>query len=319
MVDGFLGTLTTEQRMLIHLFDNILPKSQWEAPVAITQAGISAAVHVQRKHVPRTLKRLEKSSEINITNRHIPGAKQRRKVYSLTISGRERAKTIVDSILSTEVNVNGEKTQISSIPKKDRKILEMLSHVDENLIYHEKPVISSIAKPSGIASLDAQVSEELMRRMFARAWEDGKITHDEHQLISEVVEFLGMHPERVRRLSEEARNSVNILQPEEIYLDMLRQALIDEEIIEEEVALLDTFRIAYGIDEPTHKRLLEQAVMEPVYPENVQTYYSTLITAMDDGIITSDEEAMLKTLRNSLNITDGEHATLLAKIRDSIK
>ena len=66
MVDGYLGKLTTEHRMLIHLFDNILPSNQWEAPVALTQAGISAAVHVQRKHVPRTLKRLEKAKEISI-------------------------------------------------------------------------------------------------------------------------------------------------------------------------------------------------------------------------------------------------------------
>ena len=41
--------------------------------------------------------------------------------------------------------------------------------------------------------------------MFARAWEDGIITYDEHQLITEVVEFLGMHPDRIKRLSEEAR------------------------------------------------------------------------------------------------------------------
>ena len=35
MVDGYLGRLTTEHRMLIHLFDNILPNNQWEAPVAL--------------------------------------------------------------------------------------------------------------------------------------------------------------------------------------------------------------------------------------------------------------------------------------------
>ena len=40
---------------------------------------------------------------------------------------------------------------------------------------------------------------------------------------------------------------------------------------------------------------------------------------MDDGIITIDEEAMLETLRKSLDITDGEHASLLAKIRDNLK
>ena len=55
-----------------------------EAPFAVTQAGISAAVHVQRKHVPRTLKRLEKNDELITGQRHVPaGAKQRRRVYGL--------------------------------------------------------------------------------------------------------------------------------------------------------------------------------------------------------------------------------------------
>ena len=49
-----------------------------------------------------------------------------------------------------------------------------------------------------MASIDAQYGEQLVRRMFARAWEDGKITKDEQSLLNEVVEFLGMHPERVR-------------------------------------------------------------------------------------------------------------------------
>ena len=319
MVDGFLGSLTTEQRMLIHLYDNILPSNQWEAPLALTQAGISAAVHVQRKHVPRTLKRLEKANEIEVTNRHVPGGRQRRKVYSLTTQGKIRGKLVVENVLSTIIEFEGEATAIADISKNNRRILEILSHIDSNLRYHDEPVITSIAKPSGKASLDAQTSEELMKRMFARAWEDGKITNDEHQLITEVVDFLGMHPERVRRLSEEARTAIDIPPPEEIYLEMLRQALVDEQIIEEENALLETFRVAYGIDEKMHESLLEKALLEPMYPEHILTYYSALETAMDDGIITNDEDAMLNTLRKSLDISDGEHANLLAKIRDSIK
>jgi uncharacterized membrane protein YebE (DUF533 family) len=305
--------------MLIHLYDNILPSNQWEAPVALTQAGISAAVHVQRKHVPRTLKRLEKANEIEVTNRHVPGGRQRRKVYSLTTQGKIRGKLVVENVLSTIIEFEGEATTIADISKNNRRILEILSHIDSNLRYHDEPVITSIAKPSGKASLDAQTSEELMKRMFARAWEDGKITNDEHQLITEVVDFLGMHPERVRRLSEEARTAIDIPPPEEIYLEMLRQALVDEQIIEEENALLDTFRVAYGIDEKMHESLLEKALLEPMYPEHILTYYSALETAMDDGIITNDEDAMLNTLRKSLDISDGEHANLLAKIRDSIK
>ena len=319
MVDGYLGRLTTEHRMLIHLYDNILPNNQWEAPVALTQAGISAAVHVQRKHVPRTLKRLEKSQEVSVQNRHVPGAKQRRKVYSLTITGRTRAKLIVESTMNIEVKYKGNNTAIKDIPKGEKGILELLSHIDDNLVYHENPIISSISQPSGTASLDAQSSEELVKRMFARAWEDGIITHDEHLLISEVVEFLGMHPERVNRLSEEARGSIEISPPEDIYLEMLSQALVDGQLVDDEITLLETFRGAYGISDETHDKLLNLAKEEPVYSDNIKTYNRTLKTALNDGVITLDEEAMLLTLRQSLGISDRQHANLLAKFRDSIK
>ena len=119
--------------------------------------------------------------------------------------------------MNVEVNYQGKKILIKDIPKGEKRILELLSHIDDNLHYHENPIVSSISKPSGTASLDAQSSEELVKRMFARAWEDGIITYDEHLLISEVVEFLGMHPERVKRLSEEARSTIEI-SPQKIFI-----------------------------------------------------------------------------------------------------
>ena len=63
MVDGYLGKLTTEHRMLIHLFDNILPSNQW-APVALTQAEYLLLL-CTRKHVPRT-RRLEKAKKYRL-------------------------------------------------------------------------------------------------------------------------------------------------------------------------------------------------------------------------------------------------------------
>ena len=118
MVDGYLGTMTTEERMLLHLFDNPLPEGQWEAPFSVTRAGISAAVHVQRKHVPRTLKRLENRDELSSGQRHVPGAKQRRRVYGLTSKGKERTGSLRQNILAKTVLVNGESIILGSLRKE---------------------------------------------------------------------------------------------------------------------------------------------------------------------------------------------------------
>ncbi len=317
MVSGFLGTLTTEERTLLHLLNHQLPENNWEAPMELTQAGISAAVHVQRKHVPRTLKRLEQQNCLNTTSRHVPGARQRRRVYSLTNEGRERAQSILQRIISTPVHRDGQTVLLETLMKSSENTLETLAHVDEHLVVHVDPVMSPVSHPEGSASLDAQAGEALVRRMFARAWQDGRITKDEQLLLNEVVDFLGMHPERVRRLSNEARRDINAPPPEEIYLDMLRQALVDGVIHEEEEALLKTVQIAFDIDETTHQQLLNQAILDPINSPEYEAYRSVLSTALIDGVITNDESAMLETLRQQTGISEQEHATMLAELQDA--
>lgn len=317
MVSGFLGTLTTEERTLLHLLNHQLPENNWEAPMELTQAGISAAVHVQRKHVPRTLKRLAEQNCLNTTSRHVPGARQRRRVYSLTNEGRERAQSILERIRSTPVHHEGQTVLLETLMKSSENTLETLAHVDEHLVVHVDPVMSPVSHPEGSASLDAQAGEALVRRMFARAWQDGRITKDEQLLLNEVVDFLGMHPERVRRLSNEARREINAPPPEEIYLDMLRQALVDGVIHEEEEALLKTVQIAFDIDEVTHQELLNQAILDPINSPEYEAYRSVLSTALIDGIITNDESAMLETLRQQTGISEQEHATMLAELQDA--
>jgi len=240
-------------------------------------------------------------------------------VYGLSPDGRKRASELRKKIISREVVKDGSSIMISELRKGGQSTLELLSHIDEGMVFHENPVISPVSNPDGVASLDAQAGEQLVRRLFARAWEDGKITKDEQQLLSEVVEFLGMHPERVRRLSDESRRSQKAPPPEEIYLDMLKQALVDGELIEDEIALLETVRVAFGIDQLTHQKLLKVAIDEPELPQDIASYRATLQTALADGIITADEDAMLQTLREALNISQSQHAELLAELRDSIK
>ena len=97
---------------------------------------------------------------------------------------------------------------------------------------------------------------------------------------------------------------------------MLRQALVDGVIHEEEEALLRTVQIAFDIDSETHERMLREALEQPYISPELEAYSSVLKTAMIDGIITNDEAAMLETLRVKTGISDQEHAMLLAELQD---
>ena len=132
---------------------------------------------------------------------------------------------------------------------------------------------------------------------------------------NEVVDFLGMHPDRVRRLSNEARREINAPPPEEIYLEMLRQALVDGVIHEEEEALLRTVQIAFDIDSETHEQMLREALEQPYVSPELEAYSSVLKTAMIDGIITNDESACSKHCGENRYFGQ-EHAMLLAELQD---
>lgn len=319
MVEGYLGTLTTEERCLLHLLHQQLPSGGWEAPAILTQAGVSAAVHVQRKHIPRTLKKMEDNGVIVVAQRHIPGGKQRKRVYTLSELGTQQAEALRDKVFNEIVTVDGATTRLGSLWASPQPILELISHVDDGMVYHANALISPVSNPEGMVSIDAQYGEELVKRMFARAWEDGKITKDEQSLLNEVVEFLGMHPERARRLSNEARKALKIPPPEEVYYDMIVQALDDGEILQDEVDLLETFRVAFGIDQVTHHALLEKARNAPVTSEHHDTYAAVVKTALQDNIITADEHAMLRTLRAKLNITEEEHELILEQLQNATR
>ena len=258
---------------------------------------------------------MEKNGLLNVEQRHIPGGKQRKRVYTLTDTGTQRAEELREQFLHKIVTHESQEVKLGSLWDTTSPLLELLSHVDEGMNFFQDALVSPVSNPEGMASLDAQYGEELVRRMFARAWEDGKITRDEQSLLNEVVEFLGMHPERARRLSNEARKQLKIPPPEEVYFDMILQALDDGEILSEEVALLDTFRIAFGIDSVTHNSLLDRARNMPVVSEHYSTYAEAVKTALKDKIITMDEHAILLTLRNQLNISESEHDQIMKDLK----
>lgn len=315
MVKGLLGQFSADQRTLLHLYEHQIRTSSYDAPVEVTQIGIAAAIFVQRKHISRTLKKLEDKKLIKFELRHIAGERQRKRTYELTSIGFEACHELTKHIKKLDVQKDGLRKEFSLHFPSLGSWLKILSHIDEDGVWHEQPLVSPVSEPDGDLSANGKLVEELIRRLFARAWEDGKITKDEQSLLNEVVQFWGIHPKRVLLISEEARGEVVAPEPEEIYLEMLIQALEDGEIQDEEFGLLETMRTAFGIDTSAHQRLLELAKVAHSENPHLPVYKEALKTALLDGIITDDEQALLYTLRTQFGITEDEHLELLEDIR----
>ena len=325
MVEGQLKQLTVEERVLLHLYENPLKEGAWEASNENTQAGISCAVLIQRKHLPRTLKRMIESGDVFQDTRHVEGVKQRRRVYGLTAQARSRCSEVRGRVLGLLVMRDGEQVSMMDIVENE-PLLTLLSHVDDGLNWIDEPLVVPISKAKGSTGLEGQISESLVRAVYERAWRDGSLSEAERGIVDEIVQFLGMSPERVTRLEQEALNNVSESKGPDrgrIYRDLLEQALDDGQLIEEEMVMLETLRKTLDIDLEMHGRLLAQVIaysdlldsLEPEY----HPYVDAVRTSLEDGIISLDEDAILASLRRSFTIPTEVHAAIATSIRDNMK
>ncbi|MDP6889667.1 MAG: hypothetical protein QF454_06525, partial [Candidatus Thalassarchaeaceae archaeon] len=131
-------TLTVEQRVLLHLWDTPLGDNPWEGRPELTQAGVSEAVGIARKHLPRTLKKLRDKGHILEETRHVAGAKQRCRVYALSTDGREAASELVNDIHSRVVKVGGESATVQTLHNHATGILDVLRNIDNTGTYRPK-------------------------------------------------------------------------------------------------------------------------------------------------------------------------------------
>ena len=130
-----LLTLTVEQRVLLHLWDTPLGDNPWEGRPELTQAGVSDAVGIARKHLPRTLKKLREKECIQEETRHVAGAKQRCRVYALSTKGRKAASELVDDIQTRVVKADGEQTTVQALHNHTTGLLDVLRNIDSTGTY----------------------------------------------------------------------------------------------------------------------------------------------------------------------------------------
>lgn len=96
-------TLTTNEKVLIHLKESPLLKDTMDAPYSSTQHGISESVGMRINHVSRAMKTLIREGFVEELSGRVRGEVRRRKIYKLTDRGISKSKWLKEKIASKKV------------------------------------------------------------------------------------------------------------------------------------------------------------------------------------------------------------------------
>ena len=310
-----LLTLTVEQRVLLHLWDTPLGDNPWEGRPELTQAGVSGAVGIARKHLPRTLKKLREKERIHEETRHVAGAKQRCRVYALSPEGRKAASELVDDIHTRVVKADGEQTTVQALHNHATGLLDVLRNIDSTGTYRP-PIEGDAPEPTPLDGRDLPLDHRLALydNIVRTAWSDGIVTKDEQAMLDDMAMYLGLEPydtepieKRVREesIDPDAENS-------SLYQQMLEVAWQDGEVDANEQAMLDSLAGMLGLDSARDVQL--DWVCDRL-DDRLKGYCTAMEAAWEDGNVSDDEENILKSMRDSLSISDQEHKTILGVVR----
>ena len=315
MSGGMLLTLTVEQRVLLHLWDTPLGDNPWEGRPELTQAGVSEAVGIARKHLPRTLKKLREKDRINEETRHVAGAKQRCRVYSLSTEGRKAASDLVEDIHSRVVKVDNEETTVLTLHNHTTGLLDVLRNIDSTGSYRP-PIEGDVEVQPTLDGRDLPLDHRLAiyDNIVRTAWSDGVVTKDEQAMLDDMAMYLGLEPDDTEPIEKRVRDES--IDPDaensSLYKQMLEVAWQDGEVDANEQAMLDSLAGMLGLESARDVQL--DWVCERL-DDRLKAYCSAMEAAWQDGQVSDDEENMLGSMRNSLTISDEEHKTILGVVR----
>jgi Lrp/AsnC family leucine-responsive transcriptional regulator len=111
---------------------------------------------------------------------------------------------------------------------------------------------------------------------------------------------------------------LNTLTEFEAYRRALVQALMDGVITSDEEAILRSLRDSLDISEDDHNAIFKLVSFKK--QDNIkelETYRRALAQALEDGVITEDEQAILVALKDCLEISDEDHEKLMKMLKRS--
>jgi len=127
-----VSRLTIGERIVIHLSRyDLLNDDPYNIPWDLTQDGIAASLRISRAHSSIELKKLREAGKAEERQTHIKGGKIKRKSYTLTASGREDARRLmefaekegIDIMPMLDMKRCDPQTLLDSVDEEDRDVL----------------------------------------------------------------------------------------------------------------------------------------------------------------------------------------------------
>lgn len=333
-------SLTVDERVVLHLMDLTPHEEDFEAPDGATQAGIANGVGIERKHVPRAVKKLLTEDLVTTRVSHVKGGKQRKKVYFLTFEGKALARRIWDSLAKKKVILrdedgNDKETTFSELCftyQVGKTPVELLLGLEKGNVFNPHKIDNRMqerlaAKTTKTGSKEAV---DVYKNALKVAWEDSVLTKEEAAILKGLRDSLGISQQDHLDLQEEIIGSglsnIQGLNKKEVYKKILEVALRDGTITEDEQDILDELERVLGLKEDIttqikmEMKLLEgeQIMTDERRKKNYKDIYSSVIQeSMKDGKISRDEQNIIVLLKQLLHIEDDEHLEIFGRGGDS--
>jgi len=173
-------SLTTQERVLLHLLRFYNVKGEYIVPEGVTQQGIADAVGTTRSNLPQTLKKLISQGLVEQSTGRVEKIGSKRIVYTLTPTGIQHAKKIRDNIMQLKV------TAVESEPGRlERKKREFTLFDLYNYLEGKYPLLDILKYTNeGLVDIDALKNKDIPKkisqsRSYAPAIQDAEHISDE--------------------------------------------------------------------------------------------------------------------------------------------
>ena len=246
---------TVEERILLHLLDFTRYRNKIEAPLAITQQGISKCIQVERKHLPRSLKAMNEKNLLLERKIHVTNKPQRMKTYHLTLNGEGKASELKEGIMNLTIRIKDGKGHITEKTISDvEKLIKGLYNLAEVLSCVQTESFFNLYQPKKFEEKDKDQTSlnkiKIYQKALIQAWKDGKMTSDERDLLRNLRISLGISEKKHVQLEEEIlKNAASSTDKTArvVYKVALEQALADKKISADERAILEKIKRHFSI------------------------------------------------------------------------